>query len=137
MLCLRQRRLEETIQHAEAALQLAPRGPMAYLLVANVALGNFRLGRYEEALLSSERSLLLNPAFTYALKDRAVILEKMGRRVEALDTLRKLRAAESSVTLEDLQAGNLAIFYAPEDAAEMNAVLERLWPDAEPDAPTV
>ena len=48
-----------------------------------------------------------------------------------------LRAAESSVTLEDLQAGNLAIFYAPEDAAEMNAVLERLWPDAEPDAPTV
>ncbi len=135
-LCVRLRLPEEAIQNAEAALQFAPRGFLAYLLVANLALANFQLGRHEQALLGIESSLLLNPAFTYTLKDKVVVLEKMGRRTAALDTLRKLRVAESSMTLQDLQAANLALFHAPEDAAEMNSVLERLWPEAEPDAPT-
>jgi TolB-like protein/Tfp pilus assembly protein PilF len=134
-LCVRLRLPEEAIQNAEAALQIAPRGFLAYLLVANLALANFQLGRHEQALLGIESSLLLNPAFTYTLKDKVVVLEKMGRRTAALDTLRKLRVAESSMTLQDLQAANLALFHAPEDAAEMNSVLERLWPEAEPDAP--
>jgi tetratricopeptide (TPR) repeat protein len=134
-LCVRHRLPEEAMQHAEAALQLAPRGFLAYLLLANLALANFQLGRYEQALLGVERSLLLNPAFTYTLKDRAVVLERMGRREAALDSLRRLRAADSSMSLEDLQAANSALFFAPEDAAEMNAALARLWPESHPEFP--
>jgi hypothetical protein len=57
-----------------------------------------------------------------------------ARNAEALDTLRRLRAAELSMTLEDFHASVLASFIHPKDATEMNAVLARLWPDAHPDA---
>ena len=97
-ICVRYHLPEEAMQHAEAALQLAPRGFLAYLLLANLALANFQLGRYQQALEAVERSLLLYPAFTYTLKDRAVVLEKLGRRAEALAALRKLRALEPSMT---------------------------------------
>lgn len=134
-MCVRYRLPEEAMLHAEAALLLAPRGFLAYLLGANLALANFQLGRYEQALQGVERSLLLNPAFIYTLKDKAVVLEKMGRRAEALDTLRRLRIAEPSLMLDDLQAANTALFHAPEDAAQMNDALARLWPASDPAAP--
>ena len=49
--------------------------------------------KYEEALKYIEKSLELNPNYNYAMNTKANILDKIGKKVEALDWYKK--AAES------------------------------------------
>ena len=127
MQLIRFRKLDDAITHLHAAESLAPRGPLIFLSVAIRALAYFQTGRYEEALQTAEQSLVFHPKFLYALKDRAIYLEKLGRHEEARDTVRRLRAANRAITLDDVESANVASFCPPEMAADMNATFRKVW----------
>jgi hypothetical protein len=50
----------------------------------------------------------------------------LGRHEDAGDAIRHLRAAEPSLTLDDIERANTIVF-APETANEMNATLRKVW----------
>jgi tetratricopeptide (TPR) repeat protein len=106
---------------------LAPRGPSNYLAVGARGLAHFQAGRYQEALQAAEQSLLDHPNFIYALKDSAIYLGKLGRHEEAREAVRRLRAANRAITLDDVETANAASFFPPEMAADMNATFRKVW----------
>jgi TolB-like protein/Flp pilus assembly protein TadD len=116
---------DETIRHVEAAEILAPRGYQTYLGLGYKGLAHFQAGRFEQALKLIDESLLLY-SYMFALKDKALCLEKLGRHEEACNAIRQLRAAEPSLSLEGIQRANTLVF-APETAQDMNATLRKLW----------
>ncbi|WP_018857376.1 adenylate/guanylate cyclase domain-containing protein [Rhizobium sp. 42MFCr.1] len=64
------------------ALRLSPHDPLAYLILDRLALSNYHLGNYEEAIHYSERGLSLRRAYF----NRVVLLASLGqlqRREEA------------------------------------------------------
>ncbi len=52
--------------------------------------------------------------------------EKLGRHEDALDAIRRMRAAEPSLRLNDIERANTIVF-STETANEMNAILRKLW----------
>jgi tetratricopeptide (TPR) repeat protein len=114
--CLHFNRPDEAIAHIDAAAILAPRGYQT-----NLALGYKGLAHF------MEEAILLHPNL-YILKDKAVVCEKLGQHEDASDAIRRLRAAERSVTLDGIERAN-SIVFAPDTANEMNAILRKLWRD--------
>jgi tetratricopeptide (TPR) repeat protein len=116
--------------HAQRALALetlAPRGYQTNLALGYKGLAHFQAGRYELALQAMEEAILLHPNL-YILKDKAVVCEKLGQHEDASDAIRRLSAAEPSVTLDGIERAN-SIVFAPDTANEMNAILRKLWRD--------
>ena len=101
--------------------------PLNYLAVGVRGLAHFQAGRYQEALQAAEQSLLDHPNFIYALKDSAIYLEKLGRHEEARKAVHRLRAANRAITLDDVETANVASFFPPEMAADMNAIFRKVW----------
>jgi hypothetical protein len=77
----------------------------------------------------TEQALVFNPRFNFALKDRAEYLEALGRRAEARDAVRRLRAIEAGVTLPLWKARHEQSLLAPETSTAMFDLLERAWLD--------
>ena len=127
LVCLHFNRPDDTIAHVDAALILAPRGYFTYMALAYKGLAHFLAGRYELALQAVDEALLLYP-YMFALKDKAVYCEKLERHEAARDAVRRLRAAEPSLTLDDLERANTLVF-APETVRDMNATLRKVWLD--------
>jgi TolB-like protein/Tfp pilus assembly protein PilF len=123
--CLQFNRPDDAIAHIEAAAILAPRGYQTILALGYKGLAHFQAGRYELALQTLEEAILLHPN-VYILKDKAVVCEKLGRREEAGDAIRRLRAAAPSLTLDDIERANTIVF-AAETANDMNASLRKVW----------
>jgi TolB-like protein len=118
---------DEAIRHLDAEIVLAPRGYMMYLNSSHRGIAHFQAGRTEQALQATDHALVLYPGFMWALKDKAVYCEKLGQHEDALEVVRQLRSGDRSVTLEEIEAANLAGFIAPETGAELNAVFRKLW----------
>jgi TolB-like protein/Flp pilus assembly protein TadD len=127
MLSIRFNKPDDAIMHLSTVESLAPRGPFNYLAVGARGLAHFQAGRYEEALQAAEQSLLDHPNFIYALKDRVIYLEKLGRQEEAREAVRRLRSANRDITLDDVETANVASFCPPEMAADMNATFRKVW----------
>lgn len=121
------RRPDDVHRHVNAALVLAPRGYNCYLALAYRGMAYFMSGRYEEALQTVEQSLLLFP-HSHVLRDKAVFSEKLGQHEAARDAVRRLRAAEPTLTLEIL-ARSHAILFDPVTAADLDATLRKVWLD--------
>lgn len=132
---VRFKRSDEVMLHAGAMVSLAPRGYMTHLGVAYVGFAHYFAGRYEQARQALEHALLLNPGFAYPLKDIAVICEKLGQHEEARDALRRLRLADPSITLEGMEAFNLASLFPQDVAADMNVVLRKVWEETPVESP--
>jgi tetratricopeptide (TPR) repeat protein len=109
-------------------------GYQTYLGLGHKSLAYFQAGRYEQALQAVEQSLLLFPQ-VFLLKDKAVCCEKLGRHEDARDAVRRLREAEPSMTLENIERAN-ALVFAAVTAADMNAAFRKVWLEA-PLAPPV
>lgn len=127
MLLIRFNKPDDAIMHLHTAESLAPRGPLNYLSVAVRGLAHLQAGRYEEALQAAEQSLLYHPNFIYGLKDRVIYLQKLGRQEEAREAVRRLRSANRAITLDNVEAANIASFCPPEMAADMNAIFRKVW----------
>jgi Flp pilus assembly protein TadD len=131
MLSIRAGRPEDAIANLRVVESLAPRGAMAFLAVGMRGLAHFQAGQYEQALEAAERAVLIHPGFVFALKDKAVYCERLGRSEEARNAIRRLRAAAPSASVDDFQTANTASFLPPETAADMNATFRKVWEDTQ------
>jgi tetratricopeptide (TPR) repeat protein len=127
MLLVRFKKPDDAIMHLHTVESLTPRGPLNYGYVGVRGLAHFQAGRYEEALQAAEQSLLDHPDFMYALKDRVIYLEKLGRQEEAREAVRRLRSTNRGITLDDVETANMASFIPPEMATDMNATFRKVW----------
>ena len=80
--CLHFNRPDDAIAHVDAAVILAPRGYQTYMGLGYKGLAHFMAGRIEQALQLTEEALRLYP-YMFAMKDKAVYCEKLGRHEEA------------------------------------------------------
>jgi tetratricopeptide (TPR) repeat protein len=131
MVCVRLKRCDDVIRHIDALESFAPRGSWTHTGIAFRGLAHYMAGRYEPALQAMEKALLLRPDFVYPLKDIAVTYEKLGRREEACDAVRRLRSADPIITLERIEAFNLSSLIPPDVATDMNKVFRKVWKETE------
>jgi TolB-like protein len=124
--CLHEESYDDALAHFRAAERAAPRGLMSFLTFSLQGLAHFGAGRYEEALQALDNALLRNPLFPYALKDRPVLLARLGRLDEAREAVRKLRQTYPAMTLETIELQNSRA-WLPRIAEEMNATLRSIW----------
>jgi len=127
--CLRFRRVEEALAHLDAYAQLAPRDPSTSVRLLQRAGAYYMARRHAEALDTIEQALVMNPRLNFALKDRVVYLEALGRRDEAREAVRRLRAVEPGTTLDQWKARHEQSLLDPETSASMFELLRRAWLD--------
>ena len=91
------RRYEESLEHAQMALDLAPAEPQ---LLANLGVALEKLGRLPEALRYYDEALCLDEAQPAAMINRGTVLTKLSRAEEGLQHNR--RAVEVLSNLPDV-----------------------------------
>jgi adenylate cyclase len=74
---------EKAIEWGERAMRLSPFDPMAYVAYHGICVGNFHLGRYEEAANAARKAVQSNPGFSFSYACLAATLAKLGRLEEA------------------------------------------------------
>jgi tetratricopeptide (TPR) repeat protein len=126
-LCLRFGRPDDAIANFEAAQEIAPRGYLGFIVIGMTGLAHFQAGRYEQALQVTEQALIINPGFVFALRDKAVFCDLLGRHDEAAASLQRLRAMAPTLTIDDLETATRTSFLPPETAEQLNGVFRRLW----------
>jgi TolB-like protein len=129
MLSIRASLPEEALVNLDLVASLAPRGATAFLAVGMRGLAHYLAGRYEQAVDAADRSILLNPGFIFAMRDKAVYCERLGRHEEAREAVRRLRATAPQLSMDDMEAATGAGFMPPETAAEMNTIFRQVWED--------
>ena len=85
-------KFEVSIEYLMHAIRLNPLDPYIHRVYTGLALSNFCLARYEEAVVWSEKARLAQPNFTIALVAAAVCLVGVGRMQEAQGVVAQLRA---------------------------------------------
>jgi tetratricopeptide (TPR) repeat protein len=95
---------EKAIELYRRADRLSPRDPRGWLITAGLSAAHFNCGRFEEAILSAEAALVLNPRFTVALRVLAASLAKLGQHERAGAAAVKLLDIEPQFTLSGFRA---------------------------------
>jgi Flp pilus assembly protein TadD len=87
---------ERAIGWAERALRVSPVDRLAFGGHQAVAVGNFTVGRYEEAATAARRAVLSNPGFSVTQSVLAAALAKLGRTAEAKVAARQVLVLQPS-----------------------------------------
>jgi len=134
--CLRDGLADEAVTHAQAYLTLAPGDFRNHLILSFLALAHFMAGRYAQALEAIDRALEFRPTFPIAVRDRAVYLDKLGRRDEARAAVRRLRSIAPADSL-DVHLTRIEVSGAlgPEAARSLGACFRDIWLDT-PEEPS-
>lgn len=90
---------ERAIDWGERALRLSPFDPMSYIAYHGIAVGNFQLGRYEEAAKAARKAIQSNPRFSFSYALLAAPLAKLGRIEEAKDAVFRLRELQPNFSI--------------------------------------
>ncbi len=90
---------ERAIDWGERALRLSPFDPMSYVAYHGIAVGNFQLGRYEEAAKAARKAIQSNPKFSFSYALLAAPLAKLGRIEEAKDAVVRLRELQPNFSI--------------------------------------
>jgi adenylate cyclase len=111
---------DKAIEHAERALRLSPMEPLVYH--AEVAFGSACLltGRAEEAVSHARKAIEGNRNFALPYCVLALGSEQLGRREDAAEALRQLRATAPSFRLGSLRSIRFA------DSARLQSDLDLL-----------
>jgi tetratricopeptide (TPR) repeat protein len=131
MVSIHFKRAEEALKHIEACERLAPRAPDTHVRLIQRSGAYFLLGRFAEALDAAEQALIFQPAFNIAKKDRAIFLEKLGRREEAIEALCEFRESWPGVTLDQVRLLHQRSLLAPDLATELYETFATVWQAAE------
>ncbi len=102
-------RLDEAIASAEYAIRLSPQHQNAFGSYTALALAHAAAGRYQEALIWTDRALRENSGVV-ALRIKLSVLGYLGRHEEAEKCLRLLREIHPEPTvasmMRDISKGN-------------------------------
>jgi TolB-like protein len=123
------RRPDELLKHLDAYAELAPNDSWASVRQLQRGGAHYMAGRYEEALQASQQSMMLDANQIFAFKDAVVYLDKLGRRAEARDMVRRLRGLDPAGTLDLWEARHTASLLQPELATDMYETFKRVWLD--------
>jgi TolB-like protein len=128
--CLRDGLADEAVTHAQAYLTLAPGDFRNHLILSFLALAHFMAGRYAQALDAIDRALEFRPTFAIAVRDRAVYLDKLGRRDEGRAAVRRLRSIAPADSLDvHLTRIEASGALGPEAARSLGACFRDIWLD--------
>ena len=131
MVCIYYKRADEALMHIDAYDRIAPRSVNAAIRHIQRSGAHYIKGDYQRALDHTEQALMLNPAFSIGLKDVAILLEKLGRRDEAIEALEEFREAVPGMTLEIIEAMHTGSLLAPDVARDMYETFATVWNAAE------
>lgn len=84
----------EAVRAAELAMRLSPRDPRTFIWLSGLAVAHHMLGDYEAAVAAARQSLMLRQDWAPVRHPLAVSLARMGKREEAAEVFRRLRALE-------------------------------------------
>ena len=73
---------ERAIDWGEQAVRLSPFDPLRYVAYHGISLGNFHLGRYEQAANAARKAIQV-PGFSFSYALLAASLARLGRLEEA------------------------------------------------------
>ncbi len=90
---------ERAISWGESALRLSPFDPMSYVAYHGITVGNFHLGRYEEAANAARKAVQSNRGFSFSYALLAAPLEKLGRIEEARGALVRVRELQPNFSI--------------------------------------
>jgi len=98
---------ERAIDWGEQAVRLSPFDPLRYVAYHGISVGNFHLGRYEQAA-NAARKAIQAPGFSFSYALLAAALARLGRLEEAkaaVAQLCKLQPPNSSINRQCTAAG--------------------------------
>lgn len=131
MVCQYYKRADEALVHLDAYEKLAPRGRTVIIRLTQRSGAYYLKGDYQRSLDITDEMLMLNPNFMFALKDVVILLEKLGRREEALDALAEFKEAMPHATLEFMERVHSGSVLAPDIAQDMYEAFATVWLAAE------
>ena len=113
---------ERAIDWGERAIRLSPLDAMNYIPHCAIGLGQFLLGRHEEAIAAFRRGLQLNPGFSGIYVLLASPLIKLGRSDEARAAAAQLFALDPGFSISRWTA---AVGVAPRITDIVNAAMRQ------------
>ncbi|MEO7395780.1 MAG: adenylate/guanylate cyclase domain-containing protein, partial [Candidatus Limnocylindria bacterium] len=87
------------VEHAERSIRLSPLDPLLYLPYVGLAYAHFGAGRFEDAAIAAGRASQSNPRFTMPHVLHAAALASLGREVEAMAEVDRLRELDPHLTV--------------------------------------
>lgn len=90
---------ERAIDWGGRALRLSPFDPMSYVACHGIAVGNFQLGRHEEAARAARKAITSNPGFSFSYALLAAPLVKLGRIDDAREAVLRLRELQPNFSI--------------------------------------
>jgi AraC-like DNA-binding protein len=98
-------RSADAIERFQIARNLAPSDPLNFLAAVGIAAAHFECRRYEEAVRWYGRALLEQPKAVWINRFLTAGFALAGRKDEAKRSLRALRSAFPSLTIDQVRAG--------------------------------
>jgi TolB-like protein len=94
--------IEQTIQHAERALQISPFDPLRRFALYAVSLANFVSGHYDQSAAWAQRAIQVNPHFlvSHALLTASYV--RLGRVVDAKEAAWRAKSIYPSINWSTL-----------------------------------
>jgi adenylate cyclase len=111
---------DKAIEHAEKALRLSPMEPLVYHAEVAFSSACLLTGRAEEAVSHARKAIEGNRNFALSYCVLALGSEQLGRREDAAEAIRQLRATAPSFRLGSLRSIRFA------DAARLQSELDQL-----------
>jgi TolB-like protein len=131
MVSIYYKQADEALRYLDAYDRIAPRGIHATVRLIQRSAAHYLKGEFQRALTYSEQAMMLNPSWFIGQMNIVGLLEKLGRREEALDALAEFKELAPDMTLEIIEVIHTGSLLAPDMAREMYDTIAAVWNAAE------
>ena len=90
---------EVAIEHFNRGIRISPLDPLNFNAVFGIGAAHFSAARYEEAVASIQKGILMRPSATFAYRMLAPALAHLGRIDEARQAVKALLQAYPDATI--------------------------------------
>jgi adenylate cyclase len=96
---------EEAIRSFERAIRLSPSDPFLFVRLAGMSAALIDLGRFNEAVATAKKAVLMNQRHAMAYRCMAEALAQLGRQAEARETVARLLEFEPNFRISEWTVG--------------------------------
>lgn len=119
-------RYDEALAHFAEEDRVAPRSFDRFNSLGMRSATHYGASRLGESLSAAEQSLALNPNYFWGLACKAVCLEELGKRTEAIAVVQRIRKLEPTTPL-DIHLARCGIGIPPVARVKWRASFQRAW----------